>query len=74
MSERKTFKRGDEVTWHTSQGDTHGTVTRKITGTESAGGHTAKASEAEPEYEVQSDKTGRKAIHKPSALRKRGSA
>lgn len=66
----KTLQRGDHVEWATSQGPTHGTVTRKITGTAKAGGHTAKASAANPEYEVKSGKTGKTAIHKPGALKK----
>ncbi|MEO5735655.1 MAG: DUF2945 domain-containing protein [Rubrivivax sp.] len=69
------LKKGDEVTWNTSQGKTQGTVTAKVTGTAHVdgdkGGHTAKASIDEPQYEVKSDKTGSKAIHKPEALHKR---
>ncbi|MDQ2780611.1 MAG: DUF2945 domain-containing protein [Pseudomonadota bacterium] len=69
------LKQGDEVTWNTSQGTTEGTITRKVTGTAyvkgDAGGHTAKASKAEPQYEVESAKTGKKAIHKPGALHKK---
>ncbi|WP_157272212.1 hypervirulence associated TUDOR domain-containing protein [Azohydromonas aeria] len=64
------FKKGDEVEWNTSQGTTRGTVTRKVTGEAHAGGHTAKASKDEPQYEVQSAKTGHKAIHKADALKK----
>lgn len=73
MGGRKTLEPGDAVSWRTPRGETHGKVTRKITGTARAGGHVAKASDAAPEYEVRSDKTGRAAIHKPSALRKRRS-
>jgi hypothetical protein len=58
------------VKWDTSQGETHGNVVKKVTGTEKAGGHAAKASKAEPQYRVKSDKTGKEAIHKPEALRK----
>lgn len=66
------LKKGDEVQWNTSRGKTHGKVTRKVTGEAKAGGHQAKASEANPEYEVRSDKSGRTAIHKPDALKKTG--
>jgi hypothetical protein len=45
-------------------------VVRKVTGTAKVKGHTAKASKAEPQYEVKSDKTGAKAIHKPEELKK----
>lgn len=62
---------GDKVRWNTSQGPTEGTVQRKITGRGKAGGHTAKASAAEPQYEVKSSKSGKTAIHKPEALKKK---
>lgn len=64
------LKKGDHVEWNTSQGKTAGTVTKKVTGTAKAGGHTAKASSGDPQYEVKSDKTGKTAIHKPDALKK----
>lgn len=58
--------------WNTSQGRTHGEVVRKVTETKKIKGHTAKASKEEPQYEVRSDNTGKKAIHKPGALKKSG--
>jgi hypothetical protein len=64
------LKQGDHVEWNTSQGKTHGVVTRKITGTAKAGGHTAHATPSDPEYEVKSDKSGKAAIHRPDALKK----
>jgi hypothetical protein len=66
----KTFKAGDTVRWETSQGETHGKVVKKETSTARAGGHTAKATKDEPQYRVESDKTGKEAIHKPEALKK----
>lgn len=63
------LKKGDHVEWNTSQGKTAGTVTKKVTSTAKAGGHTAKASSGDPQYEVKSDKTGKTAIHKPDALK-----
>jgi len=65
-----TLSPGDTVRWNTSQGTTEGTVKRKVTGKGQAGGHTAKATPAEPQYEVQISKTGKTAIHKPEALKK----
>jgi hypothetical protein len=65
-----TLKKGDKVEWETSQGKTNGTVTRKVTGEAKAGGHTAKASAKEPQFEVKSAKTGKTAIHKPESLHK----
>ncbi len=75
MSSSEKLKKGDEVTWSTSQGKTEGKVTKKVTGKAHVdgdkGGHTAKASKDEPQYEVESAKTGKKAIHKPGALHKK---
>ena len=65
-----TLSKGDKVRWETSQGQTEGTVTRKVTGTARAGGHVAKASPGDPQYEVKSAKSGKKAIHKADALKK----
>ncbi|SFM65771.1 DUF2945 domain-containing protein [Variovorax sp. OV329] len=66
-------KPGEKVTWNTSQGETRGKVVRKVTGTAHAAGHEAKASPASPQFEVKSSKTGKKAIHKASALKRAGS-
>ena len=41
-----------------------------MTGTEKAGGHTAKASKDEPQYRVKSAKSGKEAIHKAEGLTK----
>ena len=65
-----TVSKGDKVKWETSQGPTEGTVTRKVTGTAKVGGHVAKASPRDPQYEVKSSKSGKSAIHKASALKK----
>ncbi len=73
MAKKKSpsVKVGDHVEWETSQGKTQGRITRKVTGTAQAGGHTAEASEEEPQFEVKSDKSGKTAIHKPSTLKKK---
>ena len=63
-------KAGDAVEWKTSQGETTGKVVRKVTKVAHVKGHTAKASAAAPQYEVKSDKTGKTAIHKASALQR----
>lgn len=65
-------KAGDAVEWQTSQGMTTGKVVRKVTGTAHVKGHTAKASEGEPQFEVKSNKTGKTAIHKSAALTRPG--
>ena len=66
----KTPKQGDKVAWDTSQGETHGTVEKIVTGTAKVKGHTAKASKGSPQVLVKSDKTGKEAIHKPESLRR----
>lgn len=63
-----TPKAGDAVGWTTPQGKTTGVVTRKVTDTTSVKGHVAKASKAKPQFEVKSDKSGKKAIHSAEAL------
>lgn len=65
-----TLKVGDKVTWDTPQGETHGKVVKKETGTTKAGGHTAKATKDEPQYRVKSDKSGKEAVHRPEGLKK----
>lgn len=65
-----TLSKGDKVQWQTSQGRTEGTVTRKVSGTAKAGGHVAKASPEHPQYEVESSKSGKTAIHKADAVKK----
>ena len=64
------LKKGDKVEWETSQGATSGTVKKKLTSPTDIKGHRAKASEDEPQYLVESDKSGEKAAHKPESLRK----
>jgi hypothetical protein len=62
------FKQGDEVEWNTSQGKTRGTVKKKLTFRTEVGGQTVAASEDDPRYLVESEKTGKEAAHKPNAL------
>lgn len=69
--EQPTFRKGDAVAWDTPQGETHGTVERKLTSPIKIKGHDVAASAENPEYLVKSDKTGAEAAHKPSALRKK---
>ena len=66
----KTFKAGDAVKWDHSQGTTQGKVVKKVTSPTHIKGHKVAASKDNPEYIVQSDKTGAKAAHKPAELRK----
>ncbi|MGY2128841.1 DUF2945 domain-containing protein [Blastococcus sp. SYSU DS0617] len=64
------LEKGDHVTWQSHGNTTEGTVERKITSETEASGRTVRASKDEPQYEVTSDKSGRTAVHKPSALDK----
>ena len=66
----KTFRPGDAVKWDHSQGVTQGKVIKKVTSPTKIKGHKVAASKDNPEYIVQSDKTGAKAAHKPTELRK----
>ena len=65
-----TLKKGDTVAWQTSQGETHGTVQRKLTKPTDIKGHHVAASPDNPEYLVKSAKSGALAAHKPGALKK----
>ncbi|MYW18083.1 HVA1 family protein [Streptomyces sp. SID2955] len=62
---------GDKVAWRSHGTETAGTVEKKITERTEAAGRTVAASPDDPQYEVRSDKSGRTAVHKPSALRKK---
>ncbi len=68
----KEFEKGDHVTWKSHGGEAEGTVKRKITSDTEAGGRKVKASKDEPQYEVESEKSGGTAVHKPGALHERG--
>ena len=65
------LKKGDKVSWNTSQGKTSGTVEKKLTSDTDIKSHHVSASKDDPQYKVKSDKTGAKAAHKPSALTKK---
>jgi hypothetical protein len=67
---QKEFKQGDEVEWNTPQGKTRGTVKKQLTDRTEVGGQTIAASEDDPRYLVESEKTGKEAAHKPDALNK----
>lgn len=66
----KSFVKGDKVAWDTSQGETKGKVVRKQTSRTSIKGHTVAASTDDPQYIVESEKSGKRAAHKPDELRK----
>ena len=65
------FRKGEHVAWETSQGETHGTVERKLTSRSSVKGHQVAATPDDPQYLVRSEASGKAAAHRPSALRRR---
>lgn len=65
------LKPGDKVTWNTSQGETHGVVKEKRTKDFQFEKQKFTASEDEPPWIVESEKTGAQAAHKESALTKK---
>jgi hypothetical protein len=67
------FKQGDQVSWDSHGGTSHGVVERKITRRTRAAGRLVDASVDEPQYLVRSEKSGGEAVHKPAALRRRDS-
>jgi hypothetical protein len=64
------FSAGDRVSWGTSQGRTQGKVVERRTSDFQHDGQQFRASEDEPAYLVESEKTGARAAHKGSALRR----
>jgi Hypervirulence associated proteins TUDOR domain len=64
------LKSGDRVAWRSSVGGSVGRVERKLTSPGKIKGHVVAASENNPEFLVRSDKSGKVAAHKPSALRR----
>src|SRR3569623_364308 len=66
----KTFRQGDRVSWNTSQGTTYGKVVEKLTSDTKIEDHQVRASEDDPQYLVESEKTGARAAHTSGALKK----
>ena len=64
------FEPGDKVEWNTPQGKTRGTVKKQLTSRTEVGGQTVAASDEDPRYLVESEKSGKEAAHKPGALEK----
>ncbi|MGO4146431.1 DUF2945 domain-containing protein [Paenarthrobacter sp. YAF11_1] len=62
------LSKGTRVEWNTSQGKTHGKIVEKKTSDFVLDGNTHRATEDEPQYVVESGKTGARAAHKGSAL------
>jgi hypothetical protein len=65
------LQQGDRVAWNTPQGETTGRVVERRTSDFTFAGQQFRASEDEPAYVVESDKTGARAAHKENGLTKR---
>ena len=65
------IKVGDRVAWTSSGGRSTGKVVKKQTRPTTIETHKVAASRANPEYIVESDKTGKRAAHKPEALKRK---
>ncbi|WP_329459577.1 DUF2945 domain-containing protein [Streptomyces sp. NBC_01497] len=72
MSKDKKLRKGDKVSWKSHGSEAVGEVERKVTQRGRAAGREVDASPGDPQYQVRSEKSGRSAVHKPGALRKKG--
>ncbi|MBO9045522.1 MULTISPECIES: DUF2945 domain-containing protein [Curtobacterium] len=64
------LSKGDEVHWNTSQGRTTGTLVRKRTSDFEFDGQHFTPTDDDPYWIVESEKSGKQAAHKESALTK----
>lgn len=62
------FSKGDRVTWNTPQGETVGTIVERRTSDFQLENQKFNASEDEPAYIVESEKSGKRAAHKEGSL------
>ena len=67
----KSLSPGGAVEWKSRNGKTSGKVKKKLTSRTKIKTHAVAASKDDPQYLVQSEKTGALAAHKPAALTKR---
>jgi hypothetical protein len=68
-SNNRSIKPGARVEWMTSQGETRGTVKKKLTSSTNIKRHKVAASPDQPQFLVESEKSGKTAAHKPQALK-----
>ena len=64
------LNKGDRVEWETSNGKTIGKVKKQVTQPSDIKRHYVAASEKNPQYLVETEKTGKEAAHKPESLKK----
>lgn len=62
------FEVGDHVGWNSEAGRVSGRIVKVHTADFDYKGHTRRASDDDPQYEIASDKTDHVAAHKGSAL------
>ncbi|MGO2747824.1 DUF2945 domain-containing protein [Microbacterium sp.] len=65
----KNFAVGDHVGWNSEAGQVSGRIVKVHTADFDYKGHTHRASDDDPQYEIKSDKTDHVAAHKGGALR-----
>ena len=65
----KVLHKGDKVAWSSHGGQAQGKVVKKLTEPMTIKGHKVAASQDNPEYLVETAE-GKRAAHKPGALRK----
>lgn len=65
----KTFKVGDHVTWNSEAGHVSGRIIKVHKKNVTYKGYVHHASEDDPQYEIESDKTDHVALHKGPALK-----
>ena len=66
----KRFNVGDHVTWNSEAGHVSGRIIKVHTKNADYKGHTHHATEDDPQYEIESDKSDHIAMHKGSALKR----
>jgi hypothetical protein len=66
----KKFKVGDHVRWNSEAGHVSGTIVKVHMKDADYKGYTHHATEDDPQYEIQSDKSDHVAMHKGPALHK----
>jgi hypothetical protein len=71
-SVKSAFHVGDHVSWNSEAGRVRGVIKKKLTAATKLKGYIVRASEEEPQYLIESDKTDHVAVHKASALHKLG--
>lgn len=64
------FRVGDHVSWNSEAGRVSGRIVKVHVSDFDYKGHARRASEDDPQYEIESDKTDHVAAHKGSALSK----